>query len=267
MAPILFSIGTFSLRSYGVIVAIAILLGLAVAYMLTSDKEYREHLLDVPLYGILGAIIGARAWQVFFYEWDYYSQNLSEIPMVWHGGLAIQGALVGAFLAALIYTRVKHINFWRLADIAAPGLILGQAVGRIACFLNGDAYGTPTGSNFGIVYPEGTPAYAAYGSQPLWPAEVWEGQWDFIVFALMLMLLRWRKWSQGFIFLSYIILYSIGRFALEFLRGDSPYYLFNWTSGQWTSMGMILISLGFMVFLRFKNGATQQKAQKQQLKA
>lgn len=264
MAPILFTIGDFSLRSYGVIVAIAIFLGLAVAYILTSDKEYREYLLDVPIYGIIGAIIGARSWQVFFYEWDYYSQNLSEIPMVWHGGLAIQGALVGAFLAALIYTKVKHINFWRLADIAAPGLILGQAVGRIACFLNGDAYGTPTGSNFGIVYPEGTPAYAAYGSQPLWPAEVWEGQWDFIVFAIILMLPRWRKWSQGFIFLSYIILYSMGRFALEFLRGDSPYYWLNWTSGQWTSMGMIVISLGFMAFLRVKK-AQNQLDPKQQL--
>lgn len=253
MAPILFTIGDFQLRSYGVIVAFAILLGLAVAYFLTSDKDYREHLFDVLIYGIIGAIIGARSWQVFFYEWDYYSQNIAEIPKIWHGGMAIQGALVGAFITAVIYTKVKKINFWRLADIAAPGLILGQAIGRIACFLNGDAYGTPTGSNFGIVYPEGTPAYAAYGSQPLWPAEVWEGQWDFIVFALILLLTRWRKWPQGVVFLAYIILYSVGRFALEFLRGDSPYYLFNWTSGQWTSMVMIIISLGFMFFLKNKH--------------
>ncbi|BAE86315.1 prolipoprotein diacylglyceryl transferase [Desulfitobacterium hafniense] len=253
MAPILFTIGGFELRSYGVIVAIAIFIGVTVAYLLTSDKEYRDYLFDVLIYGIIGAIIGARSWQVLFYEWDYYSQNIIEIPMIWHGGLAIQGALVGAFLTAVIYTKVKKIDFWRLADIAAPGLILGQAIGRIACFLNGDAYGTPTGSNFGIIYPEGTPAYAAYGSQPLWPAEVWEGQWDFIVFAIILMLSRWRKWSQGFIFLAYIILYSVGRFGLEFLRGDSPYYLFHWTSGQWTSMGMIIVSLGFMVILKNKH--------------
>lgn len=250
MAPILFTIGGFTLRSYGVIVALAILIGLAVAYLLTSDKEYREYLFDVLVYGIIGAIIGARSWQVFFYEWDYYSQNLVEIAMIWHGGLAIQGALIGAFIAAVFYAKVKKINLWRLADIAAPGLILGQAIGRIACFLNGDAYGTPTGSNFGIVYPEGTPAYAAYGSQPLWPAEVWEGQWDFIVFVIILMLTRWRKWPQGIVFLAYIILYSVGRFSLEFLRGDSPYYWLNWTSGQWTSVGMITVSILFMLFLK-----------------
>ncbi|AFM00005.1 MULTISPECIES: prolipoprotein diacylglyceryl transferase [Desulfitobacterium] len=252
MAPILFTMGNFSLRSYGVIVVFAILFGLAVAYLLTSDKDYRDYLFDVLIYGIIGAIIGARSWQVFFYEWDYYSQNLAEIPMIWHGGLAIQGALAGAFFAAVIYAKVKKINFWRLADSAAPGLILGQAIGRIACFLNGDAYGTPTGSNFGIVYPEGTPAYAAYGSQPLWPAEVWEGQWDVIVFVILLILTRWRKWPQGIIFLAYIILYSIGRFALEFLRGDSPYHWLNWTSGQWTSVGMMIISLGAVLFLRNK---------------
>lgn len=262
MAPILFTIGGFSLRSYGVVVSIAILVGMGAAYTLAlSEKEYREHLLNVLVYGIIGSLIGARTWQVLFYEWDYYSRNLSEIPMIWHGGLAIQGALVGAFLAGWIYTRVNRLDFWRLADVAAPGLILGQAIGRIACFLNGDAYGTPTGSSFGIVYPPGTPAYAAYGGQPLWPAEVWEGQWDLIVFALILMLSRWRKWPNGFVFLLYLILYSVGRFGLEFLRGDGPHYALNWTSAQWTSFTTIIVSALFMLinYLRHEKKSFAEK--------
>ena len=253
MAQILFTIGDFSLRSYGVIVAFAILLGLGVSYFLaSSDKEYREHLVNVLIYGVFGAILGARLWQVLFYEWDYYSQNLLEALAIWHGGLAIQGALVGSITVGIIYTRLLKLDFWRLADIAAPGLILGQGVGRIACFLNGDAYGSPTGSEFGIVYPPGTPAYDAYGSQPLWPAEVWEGQWDFVVFALIIIFSRWRKWQKGTVFLVYIVLYSLGRFALEFLRGDGPHYLFNWTSGQWTSFSMALIAIiaGLFIYLR-----------------
>lgn len=250
MLQILFSIGGFSLRSYGVVVAIAILIGLGVAYRLaSSEKEYREHLLDLVVYAVIGAIIGARLWQVFFYDWGYYSLHPAEILMIWHGGMAIQGALVGAFIVGWIYTHKQQLDFWEMADIAAPGIILGQGIGRIACLLNGDAFGSPTNLGFGLVYPSGTPAYAAYGSQPLWPAEVWEGQWDIVVFALILILTRWRKWPRGMIFITYIVLYSLGRFGLEFLRGDGALYLFNWTSAQWSSVGMIAIALVSAVVL------------------
>ena len=231
MRQILFSLGGFSLRSYGVIVAFAIIMGLATAYFLaSSEKTYRRQLLDLVVYAVIGAVIGARLWQVFFYEWNYYALHPVEIVEIWQGGMAIQGSLVGAFIVGWIYTRKHRLDFWKMADIAAPGIILGQALGRIACFLNGDAYGSPTNSGFGLVYPPGTPAYAAYGSQPLWPAEVWEGQWDLVVFALILILSHWRKWPKGFLFLTYIVLYSFGRFGLEFLRGDGARYLFHWTS-------------------------------------
>ena len=78
-------------------------------------------------------------------------------------------------------------------------------------FLNGDAFGKPTGLDFGLVYPPGTYAYTTYGDQPLWPAEVWEGQWDFVVFALIMMLARWRELPRGVVFLCYVTLYSLGR--------------------------------------------------------
>ncbi|GAB6151344.1 prolipoprotein diacylglyceryl transferase [Desulfosporosinus burensis] len=257
MAQVLFTLGGYTQRSYGVIVALAILLGVGVAYFLTSDKEYREHLINVLLYGVLGAIIGARLWQVFFYEWGYYSLHPAEILMLWHGGMAIQGSLVGAFLVGLIYTRVHRLNFWRLADLAAPGLIFGQGIGRIACFLNGDAFGTPTNSGFGIVYPQGTSAYEVYGNQPLWPAEIWEGQWDIVVFALILIISRWRILPQGILFLIYITLYSLGRFTLEFLRGDGGRYWLNWTAAQWSSAAMIILALICGVVLTWKSRGQQ----------
>ncbi|WP_434510468.1 prolipoprotein diacylglyceryl transferase [Desulfitobacterium sp. AusDCA] len=253
MAQFLFTINGFSLRSYGVIVALAIILGTGVAYVLASEeKEYRDYLLDLLVYAVIGSIIGARLWQVFFYEWDYYSVHPSEILKIWHGGLAVQGSLVGAFLVGGLYTRLKKIDFWRLADIATPGLILGQGIGRIACFLNGDAYGTPTNSGFGLVYPPGTPAFDVYGNQPLWPAEIWEGQWDIIVFVIILILLRWRKWTKGTLFLTYIILYSLGRFALEFLRGDVTSHFLSLSSGQWGTIGGIVLALVCLGTLRLR---------------
>ncbi|WP_088187882.1 prolipoprotein diacylglyceryl transferase [Desulfosporosinus sp. FKA] len=255
MRQIFFNIGSFSLRSYGIIVALALLLGLGVAYTLANnekEKDYRQYLIDIVIYGLIGGLIGARIWQVFFYEWDYYATHLQEIIMIWRGGMSILGALVGAAVAGWIYTRTKHIDFWKLADIAAPGLIFGQSVGRIACLLNGDAYGSPTNLGYGLVYPPGTPAYSVFGSQPLWPAEVWEGQWDMIVFALILMMAKWRKWTTGYVFLAYIILYSIGRFSLEFLRGDSPRVL-ALTTAQWSSVAMIAVAIIAGLILRLRS--------------
>lgn len=254
-----FNIGGFLIHSYGLIVALAILLGLGVAYSLASqDKEYQNHLMDVIIYGLIGAIIGARLWHVIFYNWDYYSDNFLHIVMIWKGGLSIQGGIAGAAIAGILYSKAKSINFWRLADIAAPGLIFGQAIGRIACFLNGDAFGSPTGSDFGIVYPPGTSAYATFGNQPLWPAEIWEGQINIVIFAVVLILSRWKKVPQGIVFLSYISLYSLNRFALEFLRGDGSKYLFDLSSGQWTSLFIIAVSVivGFIIMFRSKKSLT-----------
>lgn len=149
---------------------------------------------------------------------------------------------MGGITVAYWYMRKIGWRFWETADLFAPGLIFGQAVGRIACFLNGDAYGMPTGSSFGLVYPPGTVAYDRYGSQPLWPAEIWEGQWNLIVFALLL-ILKNRQLSQGKLFLSYTFLYSVGRFALEFLRGDNLKYLFGWSAAQWTSVATVFVIL------------------------
>jgi phosphatidylglycerol:prolipoprotein diacylglycerol transferase len=255
---ILFHIGDFPVRSYGLLVAIAILLAIGVAHYLAKETKYRDHVSNLSLYVILGAILGARFWEVFFFQWAYYSQNLSEILAIWHGGLSIQGGLIGGFLTGAIYTWYHKLNFWEFADVMAPAIVFGQAIGRIACLLNGDAYGTPTGSNFGLVYPEGTMAFNAYGSQPLWPAEVWEGQWDFIVFGLLLAMKN-RSWPRGFIFLAYNVLYSVGRFALEFLRGDTPRYLFDWTAAQWTSMSVIIVAVIIMAVLYTINGKKQMK--------
>lgn len=247
MRVILFSIGGLDIRSYGVIVALAILIGMGVAYYLTQGTMYQKHIPNLMFFVMIGAIITARIWHVFFFQWDYYASHPGEIIAIWNGGIAIQGALVGGFIATTLYSRIHRISFWGLADVVAPAIILGQAIGRVACFLNGDAFGSPTGSGFGLVYPPGTIAYEVYGSQPLWPAEVWEGQWDLLVFAILL-LLKTRMKTKGHLFLSYNILYSFGRFMLEYLRGDSPRYAFGWTAGQWTSLIVVLAAVGLMIY-------------------
>lgn len=249
MHQYLFFVGDFPIRAYGLILSLSIILATGVAYFLAKqDGRWHNHIVDIGIYSGIAGIVGARLWDVFFFDWAYYSHHLSEIFYVWQGGMAIQGGIVFGVGAGIIYSRRHKIDILALADIVAPAIILGQAIGRCANLLNGDAFGAPTGGNFGIIYPETTLAYHTYGAQPLWPAEVWEGQIDFVIFALLL-IFRAFPHAKGQAFSLYIMLYSLARFGLEFLRGDyaTPVFL-SFTSAQTTSLVAFILALIFFIY-------------------
>ena len=249
MHQYLFFVGDFPIRAYGLILSLSIILATGVAYFLAKqDGRWHNHIVDIGIYSGIAGIVGARLWDVFFFDWAYYSHHLSEIFYVWQGGMAIQGGIVFGVGAGIIYAKRHKIDILALADIVAPAIILGQAIGRCANLLNGDAFGAPTGGNFGIIYPETTLAYHTYGAQPLWPAEVWEGQIDFVIFALLL-IFRAFPHAKGQAFSLYIMLYSLARFGLEFLRGDyaAPVFL-SFTSAQTTSLVAFILALIFFIY-------------------
>ena len=249
MHQYLFFVGDFPIRAYGLILSLSIILATGVAYFLAKqDGRWHNHIVDIGIYSGIAGVVGARLWDVFFFDWAYYSHHLSEIFYVWQGGMAIQGGIVFGVGAGIIYAKRHKIDILALADIVAPAIILGQAIGRCANLLNGDAFGAPTGSNFGIIYPETTLAYHTYGAQPLWPAEVWEGQIDFVIFALLL-IFRAFPHAKGQAFSLYIMLYSLARFGLEFLRGDyaTPVFL-SFTSAQTTSLVAFILALIFFIY-------------------
>ena len=249
MHQYLFFVGDCPIRAYGLILSLSIILATGVAYFLAKqDGRWHNHIVDIGIYSGIAGIVGARLWDVFFFDWAYYSHHLSEIFYVWQGGMAIQGGIVFGVGAGTIYAKRHKIDILALADIVAPAIILGQAIGRCANLLNGDAFGAPTGGNFGIIYPETTLAYHTYGAQPLWPAEVWEGQIDFVIFALLL-IFRAFPHAKGQAFSLYIMLYSLARFGLEFLRGDyaTPVFL-SFTSAQTTSLVAFILALIFFIY-------------------
>lgn len=243
MHQYLFYIGDFPVRMYGLVLCMSIFMATGVAYFLAKqDGRWHSHIADIGIYGGFAGIIGGRLWDVFFFDWDYYSNHLSEIPFVWQGGMAIQGGIAAGVLAGFLYCRIHKIDAVALLDIVTPSLLIGQSIGRMANLLNGDAFGSPTGGNFGILYPEGTLAYRTYGNAPLWPAEVWEGQLDIVLFALIL-LFRTTNHGRGQVFLLYVMLYSAVRFGLEMLRGDYTEPLFlGLKSAQATSLAFIIIA-------------------------
>lgn len=250
-----FWIGQFPVRAYSTIFAAAFLLGLgATLYFARADgkREYIPHIWNLAPLLLIGGIIGARFWQVFFFDWSFYRLHPAEIPAVWHGGLSIQGGVTGAFLVGAWYIWKHRIDFWSLADITAPGLLLGQSIGRDANLMNGDAFGDPTHHAYGLLYPDNTLAHQTFGDQPLWPAEVWEGQADIILFALLL-ILKQRRWPKGFLFMYYVVAYNLVRFLLEMLRGDSPRFLFHWDAAQWTSAPLVLIGVLVVIWMFERN--------------
>lgn len=260
MHQYLFFVGDFPIRAYGLILSLSIILATGVAYFLAKqDGRWHNHIVDIGIYSGIAGIVGARLWDVFFFDWAYYSHHLSEIFYVWQGGMAIQGGIVFGVGAGIIYARRHKIDILALADIVAPAIILGQAIGRCANLLNGDAFGAPTGSNFGIIYPETTLAYHTYGAQPLWPAEVWEGQIDFVIFALLL-IFRAFPHAKGQAFSLYIMLYSLARFGLEFLRGDyaNPVFL-SFTSAQTTSLVAFILALIFFIYCQITYSRQKKK--------
>lgn len=140
MHQYLFFVGDFPIRAYGLILSLSIILATGVAYFLAKqDGRWHNHIVDIGIYSGIAGIVGARLWDVFFFDWAYYSHHLSEIFYVWQGGMAIQGGIVFGVGAGIIYARRHKIDILSLADIVAPAIILGQAIGRCANLLNGDA--------------------------------------------------------------------------------------------------------------------------------
>ncbi len=159
MHPVLIQIGPLTLRWYGAMIASAFLIGTWIATKEADRKGIgSERIQDFLLYAIIGAIIGARLYYVAFSDWAQFRDNPLSVFAVWQGGLAIHGGILGGLLVCILYTRRQKISFWKFVDTLAPSLILGQAIGRIGCFFNGDSHGYPTDLPWVLVYSPESPA-------------------------------------------------------------------------------------------------------------
>ena len=215
--PILFSIGSFEIGWHGIFVVIAVIVGIGLSVWFARGSGIkREVIYSMSPWAIIGGIIGARLFHVIDY-YDYYIQNPLQIFQFWYG-LSIFGAILGGTLAVFIYTRIRRLSLGRLADGVAPALILAQAVGRLGCTVNGDAWGGPSSLPWAFVYTHpNAVGTCLYWGVPTHPSPVYEIIWGILVFAV-LWKLRGRLKPDGSLFLLYLSLYSFGRFFIEFTR-------------------------------------------------
>jgi len=246
MHPILLQIGPFTIYSYGFFIAAAILLALAVAIQ-QADKKGLDARLgpDLGFYLILSAIVGARILYVLIKPEHFWEHPL-QIIMFWKGGLVFLGGAVAAVATGAYYLRRKNQPFWPWADAFAPGIALGQGVGRIGCLMAGCCYGKETQLPWAITFTN--PLSLAPLHIPLHPTQIYHSLAGFFTFFLLLVSKRWLK-GAGQLFGLFLAGYGSLRFLIEFYRGDFRGYLGVFSITQWMALAALAAGV-LIIFLR-----------------
>lgn len=223
MYPIIARFGPITIYSYGMMVAIAFITGIYFARLEASRKGIAPDLVyDLAFFLAIGSLIGARVYYLAFFDPSSLIKNPISVFRIWEGGLAIHGAILGGIIASVLFARSRIMSFWGLADLIAPSVILGQAIGRLGCFLNGCCFGVPTESVFGMVFSDGSLADIAYHGLAVHPAQLYEMALNLSGF-FILWSIRKRVKFKGGLFLIYLMMYSVIRLIVSNLRGDSLY--------------------------------------------
>ncbi|HDR3142612.1 TPA: prolipoprotein diacylglyceryl transferase [Staphylococcus aureus] len=250
--PVAFNLGPLSVRWYGIIITVGILLGYFVAQRaLVKAGLHKDTLVDIIFYSALFGFIAARIYFVIF-QWPYYAENPGEIIKIWHGGIAIHGGLIGGFIAGVIVCKVKNLNPFQIGDIVAPSIILAQGIGRWGNFMNHEAHGGPVSRAFleQLHLPNFIIENMYINGQYYHPTFLYESIWDVAGFIILVNIRKHLKLGETFFL--YLTWYSIGRFFIEGLRTDSLMLTSNIRVAQLVSILLILISISLIVYRRIK---------------
>ena len=226
---------TITIKFYGLIIAF----GFILAALFGGRKAYvwkmsLDHMVDVLIYGIIGAVIGARLYYVVF-QWDYYKNHLSSIFRIWEGGLAIYGGIIGGIIAAYFVCRKTGLPFLKLLDLIGMALPIGQGIGRWGNFTNQEAFGVNTTSIFGMTSDKivdyinsHQQEFAQNGIEmnpdlPVHPTFLYESVWCLLGFVVLFIVCQKFHKFDGQLILGYGIIYGLERTIVEGLRIDSLY--------------------------------------------
>jgi phosphatidylglycerol:prolipoprotein diacylglycerol transferase len=215
-------IGPLTLHTYGVLLAVAFLAGLFVAGREAKRAGLDSgRVTDMAVFLLIAGLLGAKA-MLLVVDWSYYSENPRELLSLFQSGGVFYGGLLAALPVAWWYVRRYRLDGWSTADVLAPGVVLGQAIGRLGCFAAGCCWGRPASVAWAVTFkdPYAARAVGTPLDTPLHPTQLYESTAAFLIFVFLLWLGRHKRF-HGQVILSYIVLYASVRFVIEFFRGDA----------------------------------------------
>jgi len=243
MYPEICRLGPLTIYSYGLMLVIAFMVTTWLASAEAKKSGFSPDIIfNLNFTILICGIIGARIFYIS-YNLDYYSRHPLEMIMLQKGGLAWFGGLIFVMASAVIYLKAKKLSFFKIADLLLPFVSLGQAIGRIGCFLNGCCFGKE--SAHGI--------YSSVHGAVLIPTQLYSALLLVCIF-FILRFLQKRPHQAGLVFFAYLLLYSAKRFSIEFWRGDSPALLFGLTLFQFISLAIFLAGAAGLIYIKIKKG-------------
>jgi phosphatidylglycerol:prolipoprotein diacylglycerol transferase len=240
------NVGPLALPTYGILLVLGMLAGLwVVTRQARKAGLAAETITDMAVYAIIAGLIGAKVL-LLIVEWPYYSRNPRDVLSLFQSGGVFYGGLLGAIPVAFWYARRHRLDGWKTADVLAPGVAVGQAVGRLGCFMAGCCYGKPADVPWAVTFRDpyaqrtvGTPL-----DTPIHPTQIYEAVACLAIFVVLMRLFP-RKRFDGQITLTYVFLYSIARFAIEYVRGDSIRgTIFGLSTSQFIAV-LLILAVGF----------------------
>lgn len=245
--PIIFSIGPLAVRWYGMMY----LLGFVGAYFIMGHVARlrnfpisKEQISDLLFYGVIGVVVGGRLGYTLFYNASYYLSHPLEIFYVWEGGMSFHGGLLGVFFVLLFYCKKQQFSLLMIADLVVAAVPIGLGFGRIGNFINAELWGRVTDQPWGVVFP-------GAGSEPRHPSQLYEASLEGLLLLIIIYTLHRFKVRPGIAGFSFLSLYGLFRFLVEFVRQPDIHLGFLWggaTMGQLLSLPMIIIGIMGIIY-------------------
>ncbi|MBR1691853.1 MAG: prolipoprotein diacylglyceryl transferase [Lachnospiraceae bacterium] len=237
----IFSIGPLTIHGYGLMIGIGIVFCILLGTKRAKKRGMSEDaVVDIAIWGVLIGFLGAKLLYILV-EFDRFLVNPRAV--LGSEGFVVYGGIIAGVFAAIVYCRIKKLRFLSYFDLVVPSIALAQGFGRIGCFLAGCCYGRPTHSFLGVTFPQHSLAPAGV---KLLPTQLFSSLGDFVIMGILLWYAKRAK-QEGDVAILYMILYSVGRFGIEFLRNDDRGGFLIFTTSQWISIGIVL----FAVLLRY----------------